>query len=91
MKPRWLINPHTKRRLEIDCYNEDMRLAVEIDGEQHSRYIPHFHKTYDEFVKQQERDMMKSKMIQDKGIKLIRIPHHIRTNDLEKYIISDIF
>ena len=90
-KPRWLINPHTKRRLEIDCFNEDLRLAVEIDGEQHSRFLPHFHKTYDEFVKQQERDIMKNGMIQNKGIKLIRIPHYIRTNDLEKYIISQLF
>ena len=43
--PRWLVNPRTKRRLELDMYSEVHRLAFEYDGEQHHQYIPHFHRT----------------------------------------------
>jgi len=31
----WLVNPATKRRLEIDIWVPDLKLAVEYDGEQH--------------------------------------------------------
>ena len=86
-RPSWLKNPHTKRKLEIDCYNAELRICVEVDGEQHSRFLPHFHKTYDNFLKQQERDLMKSKMILDRGLRLIRVPYSIPSNDLEKFLM----
>ena len=89
-RPSWLKNPQTKRKLEIDCYNAELRIAVEVDGEQHSRYIPHFHKTYSNFLKQQERDLMKSKMILDRGVKLIRVPYSVINNDLEKFIMAEL-
>ena len=89
-RPSWLKNPHTKRKLEIDCYNAELRIAVEVDGEQHSRFLPHFHKTYTNFLKQQERDLMKSKMILDRGLRLIRVPYSIPSNDLEKFLMTEL-
>ena len=86
-RPKWLTNPNTKRKLEIDCYCEELRLAVEIQGQQHYSFIPHFHKTYDVFLKQQERDLMKAKMIVDRGIRLIYVPYTVSSNQLEKYLM----
>ena len=34
VRPPFLLNLATKRRLELDAYNEKLRLAVEFDGEQ---------------------------------------------------------
>ena len=44
-----LRNPLTNRNLEIDIYNEELKLALEFNGIQHSEYIPHFHKSHKEF------------------------------------------
>jgi hypothetical protein len=44
IRPAFLLNPTTKRRLELDAYCEPLRLAVEFDGEQVSgtrREQPH--------------------------------------------------
>ena len=37
-RPAWLINPTTKRALELDMYNADHHLAFEYDGAQHQHY-----------------------------------------------------
>jgi hypothetical protein len=34
IRPAFLLNPTTRRRLELDAYCEPLRLAVEFDGEQ---------------------------------------------------------
>ena len=89
-RPSWLINPKTNRRLELDCYNPSLRTAFEIDGEQHSKYLPFYHRKYQNYVEMKERDMMKSMMCQQKEIKLIRIPYTIDENDLEEYILMKV-
>src|SRR5205823_8856314 len=33
--PSWLINPETGEGLELDCYNDELKIAVEYNGEQH--------------------------------------------------------
>ena len=43
VRPKWLMNPTTKRCLELDMYAEDIKLAFEVDGAQHDVYTPHFH------------------------------------------------
>jgi very-short-patch-repair endonuclease len=89
IKPEWLINPKTGRRLEIDCYCKERRLGVEIDGEQHHRYIPYFHKKgYGEFEAMQERDMMKNVLIKKRGIHLIRLPYTVPDNEIEMFLMK---
>lgn len=44
-RPEWLLNEGTDRRLELDCFNEAMSLAVEVDGGQHERVVDYFQRT----------------------------------------------
>lgn len=88
VRPEWLVNPKTNRRMEIDCFCKEMNLGYEVQGIQHSKYIPYFHQTYQGYLDMVDRDVMKSAIVQRKGVKLIRIPHNVPDNELESFILS---
>lgn len=83
-RPDWLRNPETGACMELDCYNEELRLAVEYNGEQHYRFIEKFHKDEEAFKKQQKRDKKKKELCRKNGVKLIIIPHTVK--DLRKFL-----
>ncbi len=86
IRPDFLKNI-TGKNLELDMYNHELKLAFEYDGIAHSKYNKFFHKgDYNNFIKQQERDRLKDKICSDVGIRLIRIPHTVKYDDLEVYI-----
>ena len=60
--------------LELDLYCSELKLAFEYDGRQHREYVPHFHKTEEEFEELQKRDIWKDARCKEQGIRLIRIP-----------------
>ena len=72
VRPDWLVNPKTGHRLELDCFNEELRLAVEYDGIQHSVFVPHFHASEAAFAAQQERDRAKEAACAERGVALVR-------------------
>ena len=91
VKPKWLVNPKTGRRLEIDCLCNELRLGVEIDGEQHHKYIPYFHpKGYSQYLEMKDRDMLKSATIKKHGIRLVRLPYTVQEADIEAYLLEKI-
>lgn len=73
IRPSWLINPKTGRRLELDIYCPDRKLAIEIDGIQHGRYIPGMHRDFEGFTDQQARDMHKIEACKAQGITLYKL------------------
>lgn len=89
-----LINPETKRKLELDCYSKIKvkqyynGIAFEVDGEQHYNFNKSWHKDRPTFYKQIERDKIKNKLCAKNGILLIRIPYFI--DDVKSYIIKQI-
>lgn len=87
-KVRMVKNPITGKNLEYDCYNESLKLAFEIQGEQHYKFIPYFHSTKDKFTLQQYRDEIKRNESMKMGIKLVEIPYHSIKNDQYKNIID---
>ena len=89
-RPRFLNNPVTfgTNNLELDCYNEELKLAVEYDGAQHFKFIPHFHKTNEAFMNQRYRDYMKDQMCKENGIVLIRVPYTVKIPDIESFLIG---
>ena len=66
-RPDWLRNPSTNRRLEIDCYNESLSLAVEYQGAQHYEPVKFFGGKA-AFVQNQARDRIKSDVCRQRKI-----------------------
>jgi len=56
-RPDFLRNPVTGNfNLELDCFNPELKLAVEYNGIQHYKFTPFFHRTHDAFLNQKYRD-----------------------------------
>jgi len=90
IRPQFLNNPVTfgTNNLELDCFNEELKLAVEYDGAQHYKFIPHFHKTHDGFMNQRYRDYMKEQMCKENNIRLIRVPYTVKIENIESFIVN---
>ncbi|HMP28196.1 MAG TPA: hypothetical protein PKD85_01265, partial [Saprospiraceae bacterium] len=93
VRPDWLKNPVTNKNLELDGYCPHIKtplgqgLAFEYDGVQHSQYNKHFHRGGpQEFVYQTKKDSWKDLTCEQNGVLLIRIPHFVAFQDLERYI-----
>ena len=86
-RPDFLRNPITGNyNLELDCYNSDIGLAVEYNGEQHYKYIPFFHQNKEAFKNQLYRDELKRRMCKDAGVTLIEVPYTIPVDEIESYL-----
>ena len=70
----------------MDCYNSDIGLAVEYNGEQHYKYIPFFHQNKEAFKNQLYRDELKRRMCKDAGVTLIEVPYTIPVDEIESYL-----
>jgi hypothetical protein len=88
-RPNFLKNPVNKRfNLELDCYNENFKLAVEYNGAQHYKFIPYFHKNKESFTNQRYRDEIKKKLCQENNIILIEVPYTVKTKDIKEYLMD---
>lgn len=89
-RPDWLINPETGYSLELDCYNVQLGIAIEYNGEQHYSFPNGIQKTRSEFDAQQRRDKYKIKLCEEK-INLIIVPYTSRTiSEKKKFIIQQL-
>lgn len=85
-RPSWLVNPRTGRSLELDGYNEELRLAFEYNGEQHYVYPNKFHRSPDEFLDYKRRDLIKRLLCDQHGVYLLVIPYTVPVVSLRSYI-----
>lgn len=76
--------------LELDCFDPELRIAVEYNGIQHYKYIPYFHKNKEAFLNQKYRDDMKKRICRENGILLIEVSHEIKLEDIKKYIENEL-
>jgi len=53
--------------------DEDIELYIEVDGQQHYKHIPYFHKTVEDFKLQQKRDKIKDKYMKENEFEFLRI------------------
>jgi len=89
-----IINPETGRRLEFDIYyeNGNDKIAVEVDGRQHTDFPNSFHPDTPvgkkAFEAQKRRDLYKEQAAEDNNICLIRVPYYIANgvNKNENYM-----
>jgi hypothetical protein len=86
--PKWLrIN--NKVKLELDGYNEGLKLAFEHQGEQHFNTKTQFIKSDEKLKQRQNYDLIKKELCQKNGIVLIEVPeinNKIKIADLKNFI-----
>lgn len=74
IKPKFLVNPKTGGRMEIDCFNKELKIGVEYNGPQH--YLPF--KLYGgekTLKKTKYRDELKKKICEREGVTLITVSY----------------
>jgi len=81
-KPNWLNNSRGNQ-MELDGFNEKLKLAFEYQGEQHYRFTPFFHKTIDDFNRVPY--FIRINKLQE----FIRVPYFIRINKLQEFITNE--
>lgn len=91
--PEWLTS-ESGTRLELDIFIEDLSMAAEIQGQQHYRFVEHFHKTYDEYEKLVRYDERKRTLCRLQGIKLFEISNEfdadVFISEIDKIINPEI-
>lgn len=85
-RPAFLKNPITNNNLELDCYSDALKLAVEYNGRQHYEFVPVFHRTKSDFQNQKYRDDIKRRLCAQNGVKLIEVPYTVAHSDIPKYL-----
>jgi hypothetical protein len=66
--------PVAGSRLSLDFYNANKKIAIEVQGRQHTKYVPFFHgKNKINYINQLRRDQDKLKFCDLNDIKLIEI------------------
>lgn len=88
VRPDFIKNDCTEKPLEIDGYNEELKLGFEYQGVQHYKYTPYFHKSPNDFEKQQYRDALKREECKKLGITIIEVPYTVDIEDIEDFIVK---
>lgn len=88
-KSRHLKNPVTNKGIELDGYNEDLKIAFEYNGKQHYERVNYWQRTENCLEKQKERDAIKKELCEKHEIKLIIIPYTVEYKDLYTFIINN--
>lgn len=92
VRPAFLMNPVTggNFNLEIDCYNDDLKLGIEYSGKQHYEYVPYFHKNREAFLNQKYRDEIKRSKCRDNGVILIEVPYTVKIHDIYNFLRKEL-
>lgn len=86
-KPSWLLNDRGKR-MELDGYCEELKLAFEYHGVQHYQHIDHFHRGNKSLDQRKMDDERKELVCREYGIRLLVIPYTIPMNEVPR-LVSD--
>lgn len=87
IRPDFLRNVNGQN-LELDIYNDELKIAVEYNGRQHYEYTPYFHRTRDSFNNQKQRDFIKRLLCEKHNIFLIEVPYTVKIHEIQPYILS---
>ncbi len=84
VRPEWLKNGKNNK-MELDIYNDELKLAIEYNGIQHYKFEKFFHKTKEEFEARVIDDELKVKLCKKNNVDFIVIPY---TEEPFKYLIE---
>lgn len=86
VRPDWLLDSQSNNRLELDLYNEELRIGICHYGSHHYRYTHLFHRTIEDFHDLVRRDEERMERCQENGVLLIIVPYIVPIEDQEIYI-----
>lgn len=87
VRPEFLTNPVTGHALELDLYNEELRLAIEYNGSQHYHFNTMMHQNNrDRFHNQQYRDLIKKQLCDQNDIRLILVPYTVSEEKIPEFL-----
>ncbi len=89
IRPDWLKSSITNYPLELDLYNDNLKLAFEYQGKQHYEFVKRFHGDESNFIKQQRRDIEKKELCMKNNVTLIDVPYTLKFSDIQEYIIVE--
>lgn len=64
---------YKRERLYFDFYIKKLGVFIEVQGEQHVKYVKHFHQDRKDFLKQKERDNLKRIWAEENDFHLVRV------------------
>jgi len=88
--PDWLKSVRGKV-MEFDGYNEELHLAFEVQGPQHTLFDKKYHKNYETYFKTLQNDKEKRALCEQYGVGLIIIDYKVPKHLIHNYIISRIY
>jgi hypothetical protein len=80
-------------RLELDGYNEKLKIAFEHQGEHHYTTRTHYIKNNEKLAKRKATDKLKRKLCREKDILLLVVPElgtRLKVENLEEFLINEI-
>lgn len=84
----WLVTPEGNH-LELDCYNEELKLALEYNGEQHYLVVPYYFNTDTKSLEAlQARDRLKRRLCAENGVLLLQVDHTWGLSEIPKVIFN---
>ena len=90
--PTWLHESGASQRnvpLELDGYNEEKKVAIEVQGPGHIKPISG--ETYEKYQKRIARDVLKRSLCDEHGVHLITVDYRISLVNVEPYLRSRLF
>lgn len=92
VRPAWLRNTvhGTGRNLEIDCFNEELGIAVEFSGTQHFTFPNPFDHTLAAFTARLQRDAFKRQVCEARGLVFIVVPYTVPRKDIQAFLLQEL-
>ena len=87
-RPEWLVNS-TGNRMELDGYCQELKLAFEYQGEQHSKNSPAIFHKVTSLKKRKMFDEEKRVLCKKQGVILIEVSHRVDFHKMGEYILSE--
>jgi len=87
-RPEWLVNKEGNR-LELDGYNEKLKIAFEFNGIQHDKEISKFFHKRRSFSRGASNDAIKKRLCRKNGISFIVVRYDIPFENIAKFIYDE--
>ncbi len=83
--PLWMKSDKM-RPLQIDGYNEELKIGFEYEGKQHFKFVPYFHKIIEKFERLQFLDNYKKNVLKSRNIFMLYPTYKLKKENYLSFI-----